>query len=149
MFFSLAASSTITCNLLYFSLINTSNSLAHLSMHEEAQCERDSHGAVSKLLFTAHGRGGGGVVGEGVGGLCCWETHEGLRPRGVWSSTEHHREPFGEPRKEPSESPGAARGGRGGRGLGSDGGAVWAELASGWDLSLLRFLWKERQESDV
>lgn len=67
----------------------------HLSVHEEAQCERDSHGAFSKLLFTAHG-GGGGVVGGGVGGLCGWETHEGRRPRGVWS-----REPFGEPGEEP------------------------------------------------
>lgn len=96
-------------------------------MHEEAQRERDPHGAVSKLLVTAHGRGGGGVVGGGVGGLCCWETHEGLRPRGVWSSTEHHREPFGEPGKEPLESPGAVRGARGDW----DGGAVQAELVAG------------------
>lgn len=149
MFFSLAASGTITCDVLYFSLINMNNSLAHLSMHEEAQCECDSHGAVSKLLFTAHGRGGGGVVGGGVGGLCCWETHEGLRPRGVWSSTEHHREPFGEPGKEPSESPGAARGGRGGRVWGRTEGLYGRSWRQGWDLSLLRFLWKERQESDV
>lgn len=84
-------------------------SVSHLPVHEEAQRERDSHGPVSKLLFTAHG-GGGGVVGGGVGGLCRWETHEGLRPRGEWSFPEHHREPFGEPGEEPLESPGAVRG---------------------------------------
>ncbi len=87
-------------------------SLSHLSVHEEAQCECDSHGPVSKLLLTAHGGGGGGgVVGGGVGGLCRWETHEGPRPRGVRSLPEHHREPF----REPGESPGAVRGMRGGR----------------------------------
>lgn len=97
-------------------------SISHLPVHEEAQCERDSHGSVSKLLFTAHGGGGGGVVGGGVGGLCRWETHEGPRPRGVWSCPEHHREPFGEPGEEPLESPGAVGGVRGGRVRGWTGG---------------------------
>lgn len=40
-------------------------------MHEEAQCECDSQGAVSELLMAAHGCGG-------AGGLCRWETHEGF-----------------------------------------------------------------------
>lgn len=66
--------------------VRMTSSISHLSVHEEAQRERDSHGPVSKLLFAAHGSGGGGVVGGGVGGLCRWETHEGFRGhRGVWS----------------------------------------------------------------
>lgn len=81
--------------------------LPHLSMHEEAQCERDPHGPVSKLLFTAHGSGGGVVVG----GLCRWETHEGSRPRGVWKCPEHHRGLVA----RPLASPGAAGGVRGGQ----------------------------------
>lgn len=40
--------------------------ILYLSVHEEAKRERDRHGPVSKLLFTAHGPGGGGVVG----GVC-------------------------------------------------------------------------------
>lgn len=40
----------------------------HLSVHEEAQGQRDARGSVSKLLLTAHG-GGGGVAGGGVAAL--------------------------------------------------------------------------------
>lgn len=95
-------------------------------MHEQAQCERDSHGPVSKLPVTAHGRVGGGgggvvvvVVGGGVGGLCRWETHEGLMPRGVWSVPEHHREPYRGTRGEEilGEPWSCARGRVGGAGI--------------------------------
>lgn len=67
---------------------------SHLSVHEEAQRERDSHRSVSKLLLAAHGGGGGGggVVGGGVGALCHWETHEGPRPPQAYGGVQHFTE---------------------------------------------------------